>query len=578
MKYSQLFGKTSYGEQTGSKFQSHQYLAKGGFIRESTAGRYFFLPLGWRVHEKIKAIIKEEMDRAGAQEMISPVLHPLELWKETNRTSSVGFELMTIKDQRGADFALGGTAEEMFVDIVRKMNLSYRDLPMNVYQFSTKFRDEKRARGGLLRVREFVMKDAYSFHTDEKDFKKEYDKMADVYTRVFNRVGLDVLKVPADNGYIGGEYCHEYQVETEMGEGRFFESEDKKYIAHEDIATFFREPKNLDEKEKEYKEVEAVRGNTMEDGVELHGLPLWQQMKDVMVANEKDELILAVIRGDLDVNETKLAHLVGAHQLRPATVEEIRAIGTEPGFISPMGLKGKVKIVGDTSLRTVKNMYGGANKKHRDAMNMNIDRDYSLDLEGDIAMAQGGFLSEETKSPLIEKRGIEVGNIFQLGYHYSSKMSDATFVNEKGEKSPYYMGCYGIGIGRTLATIVEKHHDEKGILWPETVAPYQVHLVSLAETSKRGQEIYDLLTKEGIEVLWDDREESAGVKFADADLIGIPVRLVISPKTGDQVEWKKGRKVKLNQEKSAKFNKPVFDDEQKAAVIDLKEVIERLKK
>lgn len=577
MKYSKLFGKTSYGEQKGSQFYSHQLLAKGGFIRESTAGRYFFLPLGWRVHEKIKAVIKEEMDKVGAQEMITPVLHPLELWKETNRTDSVGFELMTIKDQRGAEFALGGTAEEMFVDVVRKLNLSYRDLPVNIYQFSTKFRDEKRARGGLLRVREFVMKDAYSFHQSEEDFKKEYDKMAEVYTRIFHRLGLEVLKVPADNGYIGGEYCDEFQVETDIGEGRFFVSEDGKYIAHEDIATFTHEQKNTDEDLQPYQEVDAKRGNTMEDGVEFHGLPLWQQMKDVMVANEKGELILAVIRGDLDVNENKLAHLVGAHQLRPATVEEIHAIGSEPGFICPVGLEGKVKIVVDHSIRTVKNMYGGANKKYKDSLNINIDRDFTPDLEGDIAMAQAGFTSPDGKSKLQEKKGIEVGNIFQLGYHYSSRMTDAVFTDDDGEKKPYYMGCYGIGIGRTLATIVEKHHDEKGILWPEVVAPYQVHLVSLGESKDKGESVYNTLVQEGVEVLWDDRDESAGVKFADADLIGIPVRLVVSTKTGDQIEWKKGRKIKLDQEKSLKFNKDVYLDEQKSELISLEEVIRRIK-
>src|SRR5258708_3040100 len=232
MKYSQVFGKTTYGDQKDSKFVSHQFLTKGGFIAESSAGRYFFLPLGWRVHEKIKAIIKDEMDKAGAQEMISPVLHPLELWKETNRTSSAGFELMKVGDRHGAEFALGGTAEEMFVDVVRKFQLSYRDLPFNIYQFSTKFRDEARARGGLLRVREFVMKDAYSFSRDADEFAKEYEKMADVYTRIFRLLGLETIKVAADNGYIGGEYCHEFQVESGFGEGRFFISEDGKYVAH----------------------------------------------------------------------------------------------------------------------------------------------------------------------------------------------------------------------------------------------------------------------------------------------------------------------------------------------------------
>ena len=567
MRYSKLVGKTVRNAPADAVFDSHKLLYKGGFIRESTAGRYYFLPLGWRVHQKIAQVVREEMDKIGGQEMIVPVLHPLHLWQETNRTASVGFELMTIKDGREFQFALGGTAEEMFVDLVRNLKLSYRDLPFNIYQFSTKFRDEMRARGGLLRVREFVMKDAYSFDRDETECKKTYQQMADTYTKIFNRIGLETIKVEADNGYIGGEYCHEYQAESPIGEGKFFVSENGKYSAHADVAKFKREDKNIDEHLKPYKEVEAVRGTTMEDGVKLHGLPLWQQMKCVMFAvdsevrssrapqgrgdlNEiaasqaprNDELILAVIRGDLEVNEIKLAHLAEANHLRHATAEEIRTLGSEPGFISPVGLTGKVKIVGDISLRTVKNLYGGANKLHLDALNMNIDRDFTVDVEGDIAMAQSGFLTEDGKSILAERRGIEVGNIFQLGYHYTKLMKGANFIDEDGKEKPYYMGCYGIGIGRTLAAIVEKYHDEKGIIWPESVAPYQVHLIDLknnASTHERINYVVDQLEQAGIEVLWDDRENvSPGVKFADADLLGIPWRVVVSERLGDKIELK----------------------------------------
>lgn len=539
MKYSQLLGKATKDKIKDTKFKSHYYLTKGGFIRESTAGRYYFLPLGWRVHRKIRQIIKEEMDATGAQEMITPVLHPLELWQETNRTDSAGFELTTLEDRRGAKFALGGTAEEMFVDLIRKFQLSYKDLPFNVYQFSTKFRDELRARGGLLRVREFTMKDAYSFHVDETDFKKEYDLMAKTYTKIFDRLGLKTLKVAADNGYIGGEYCHEFQTECELGEGRFFVSEDGEYVAHEDVAKFTKEDKNLTEKLADYKEMEAVRGTTMEDGVKLHGLPIWQQLKDVVYVDDQDRMILAIIRGDYDVNEIKLKNLTGSHELRHATDEEIRGIGSEPGFISPVGLEEKVLIVADDSLRTVKNLYGGANKKHLDAINMNIDRDFKAKIEGDIAMAQDGFLAPDGKNKLVEKRGIEVGNIFQLGLHYTNLMSGATFTDKNGQEKPYYMGCYGIGLDRTMAAIIEKHHDEKGITWPEAVAPFQVQLISLAGAEERAQEVYQQLLAAGVEVLWDDRDESAGVKFADADLIGNPVRLVVSPRTKDKVEWKK---------------------------------------
>lgn len=549
MKYSKLFGKTIKEAPKDATLASHKLLYQAGFIRESTAGRYYLLPLGLKVHDHIKQIIKEEMDKAGAQEMVTPVLHPIELWKETNRTNSVGFELMSIKDRNDMEFVLGGTAEEMLVDVVRKFQISYKDLPFHVYQFSTKFRDELRARGGLLRLREFVMKDGYSFHATEEDFKIEYEKMKQTYSKIFERLGLKTIIVESDNGYIGGEYCHEFIVESEAGESKFLMTKDGAYAAHEDVALFQRDDKNLTDKSLPMEEIEAVRGNTMEDGVKLHNLPLWQQMKDLMMMDEKGNMILAVIRGDLEVNEVKLAHVVQAYSLRHATVEEIRSIGSEPGFISPINLDKKVRVVGDLSLRTVKNMYTGANKKHKDLLNVNIDRDYKPDIEADIALAKEGHKTKEGKS-LIAGKGIEVGNIFQLGFHYSSKMSNASFTDETGRKRPYYMGCYGIGLARTLATVVEVHSDAKGIVWPERVAPYQVHLIEIPNSktqilnksqisNTKGNEIYEKLKSAGIEVLFDDRDNlSAGAKFADCDLIGMPVRLVVSEKTADKIEWK----------------------------------------
>ncbi|MFH1253252.1 MAG: proline--tRNA ligase [Candidatus Uhrbacteria bacterium] len=548
MKYSKLFGKTSFGEQKGSDMISHQLLLRGGFIRESVAGRYFFLPLGWRVHEKIKAIIKDEMDRAGAQEMISPVLHPLELWQETNRTNTTGFELMKVTDRRGAEFALGGTAEEMFVDAVRKAPVSYKDVPFTIYQFSTKFRDELRARGGLLRVREFVMKDAYSFSRDEAEFKVEYENMWQVYKRIFSRLGLETMVVESDNGYIGGEYCHEFQVEHPDGEGKFFVSADSSYVAHEEVAILKKSATN-DEAEKEMIEVEAVRGHSIEDGVKFHGLPAWQQMKSVMYVDEKGRLILAVIRGDWEVNETKLKHLSKAIDLRPATEDEITALGSEAGFISPVGLKkDNLLIVTDDSTPLIKNMYTGANKLNRDLLNTNYGRDWQADVVGDIAQAFAG--GEGVRGgQLSEKHGIEVGNIFQLGYHYTKLMKDAVYVDQDGQNKPYYMGCYGIGLGRTMATIIEKYHDGKGMIWPKVVAPYQVHLLSLKakdatvveQIISTASSLYDELSAAGVEVLWDDRDDvSPGAKFADADLIGLPLRLVVSEKTlrENSVEWK----------------------------------------
>jgi len=547
MRFSKYFLRTNKTASNDEKSVSAKLLKQGGYITESVAGRFYFLPIGQKVQQKIMQIVKEEMDAADCNEMLTPVLHPIDLWKETNRTNTAGFELMKVKDRRGAEFALGGTAEEMFVDLVRQYKLSYRDLPFNIYQFSPKFRDELRARGGLLRVREFIMKDAYSFNRNEDDFKIEYEKMKKVYTRIFDRLGLKTSIVESDNGYIGGEYCHEYIVESEAGESKYFITDNGEYAAHEDIALFKKEIKNVNEALKALTEVEAKRGPTMDDGVNFHSLPLWQQIKDVLFVDDKNRYILAIIRGDFDVNEVKLANLIKATTLRHATDEEIREIiKSEPGFISPVGIKKGLDksvdllIVADDSLRTIVNAYGGSNKKDTDLLNINIDRDYKSDLEGDIALAKLDYIANNGEK-LVERKGIEVGNIFQLGYHYTTKMKGAVYVDIDGKEKPFYMGCYGIGIGRTMATIVEKYNDEKGILWPEAVSPFKIHLIALDGAKDEADKIYDEMLKKGVDVLYDDRDRTAGEKFADADLIGVPTRVLLSKKTllQNSVELKK---------------------------------------
>lgn len=549
MKMSQLFGRASKTEGLDYKIPSHRLLTQAGYIRESTAGRYYMLPLGTRVQNRIMEIVRKHMEQAGVQELLMPVLHPLELWKETNRTTTTGFELMKITDRRGANFVLGGTAEEMAVDLVRKFNISYKDLPFNIYQFSMKFRDELRARGGLLRVREFIMKDAYSFSTEEQ-FKTVYQQMWDTYVAIYKELGLDVDVVAASNGYIGGEYCHEMIAQSEVGESRYFVEEGSSYAAHEDVAIFKIESKNIDEPLRDMQAVEAVRHGSMEDGVAFHKLPLWQQIKDVLYYDQATKrFILAIIRGDLDVNETKLMSVADAWDLRMATNDEVRQeLGSEPGFISPVNFPKTsrsgvpVVIVADASLRTIRNAYGGANQLHRDLLNLNIDRDYAADAEGDIAMAQANYLGPNG-GKLVEKRGIEVGNIFQLGYHYTNLMQDAQFTDEAGKRQKYYMGCYGIGIGRTLAAIVEAHRDEKGITWPEQLAPYRVCIVRLGEgeaAKTQANELYRQLQAKNISVIYDDRDARAGEKFADADLMGFPHRIVVSDKTAaaNQFEYK----------------------------------------
>jgi prolyl-tRNA synthetase len=578
MRYSKLFGKTVKEVSGEIRLVSHRLLYQGGYIRESVAGRYYFLPLGIKTQDKIMAIIEEEMDKAGAQKMITPVLHPIELWQETNRTSSVGFELMSVEDQRGARFALGGTAEEMMVDLVRQFNVSYKDLPFNIYQFSQKFRDELRARGGLLRVREFMMKDAYSFHANEEDFAVEYEKMWKTYERIFSRLGLSSIVIESDNGYIGGDYCHEFVVESEVGESRYLKTEDGSYAAHEEVAVFTHEVVNPDEAEKSFEIIEQPAWvKSMEDNVKHYGKDPKYFLKNVVYKNSEGDLIIVTIRGDLDVNPIKLKNLLGeAADLTEASEEDLKLIGTKPGYVHAWGhtfvkdipartekRSCKVIYVADESLKTVKNFIGGQKEETTDSINVNYERDFQHEIAGDVAMAQAGFLSPDGQSRLTEGRGIEVGNIFQLGTHYTDLMRGAVFTDADGKEKPFYMGCYGIGVGRTLATIVEKHHDEKGIIWPKSVTPYQVHLVALGKDDsvfEAAEKLETELEASGFCVLYDDRQVQAGVKLNDADLIGVPLRLVVSNRTleSDSAEWKER-------------------DQSEAEAVKLTELIDRIK-
>jgi prolyl-tRNA synthetase len=541
MRYSKFFGKTVKSISRQIQIPSHRLLVQGGFIRESVAGRYFFLPLGMRVNNKISEIIRQEMDRAGALEMTAPILHPLELWQETNRDSSGNFGLMIVKDRRGAEFALGGTAEEMFVDVVRKFPLSYKDLPFNIYQFSQKFRDELRARGGLLRVREFTMKDAYSFDRDGAAFAETYQTMMEAYTRIFQRVGLKTDIVPADNGYIGGEYSHEFIVESDIGESRYLVGEDGGYCAHEDVAAFLRYEINPGEAEKPLEVIDQpLWVKTIDDMAQHYGLPRSRFLKNVVYKNiESGEIVVAVIRGDLEVNKTKLEHAVGAvEQLAEATAEDLRTIGTRPGYVPSWGLE-RARYIGDLSLTTVKNFTGGHKTDTTDTINVNYGRDFGCERLVDIALAKPDYYTEDGRHKLLEKYGIEVGNIFQLGYYYSTKMQGATFTDQDGTEKPYYMGCYGIGVGRTLQAIAEIHRDERGIIWPDSVAPFLVHLIDVGR-AEESEQVYHRLLEAGVELLYDDRDNvSPGAKFADADLIGNPIRLVVSKRTGDKIEWKR---------------------------------------
>lgn len=535
MRLSKAFSRPSKTEGTDLSITSHKLLVQAGFIRESTAGRYNILPLGWQVHENISDVIRKHMNKAGSQELMMPVLHPIELWQETNRTDTVGFELLRIKDRRGAEFALGGTAEEMAVDLVRKFNVSYRDLPFTLYQFSMKFRDEMRARGGLLRLREFVMKDAYSFGNEEQ-FKQTYKEMAEAYTALFKELGLETIMVEADNGYIGGEYCHEFIVESEIGESRYFTTADDKYAAHEDVAKFVKFNEDSDE---ELKPKEEILGEGIVDVEKLAGflnIPVEKTTKTILFENEENQVVVAAINGIYDVNITKLQHIVGGSPLKLASPETVKkATGAEVGYAGFLNLPSDVKVYLDDSLKGRRNFEVGANKTNYHLVNVNFGRDYPQPNKFyDIAMARPDDQAPDNGGKLIEKRGIEVGNIFQLGYHYTNLMAGAEYTDADGQIKKYYMGCYGIGIARTLAAIVETHHDDNGIIWPNSVAPAKVHLVRIGideNTIKTADRLYEELKSACLDVIYDDREESAGVKFADADLIGCPIRLTISPRT-----------------------------------------------
>lgn len=534
MRYSQIFGKTSKNEGTDYKIDSHRLLVQAGFIRESTAGRYYLLPLGLKVHDNIIKIVRKHMDAAGGQEIVTPVLHPLEIWKETNRTDTTGFELMKVTDRRDAEFVLGGTAEEMIVDLVRKFNISYKDLPFNLYQFSMKFRDEMRSRGGLLRVREFVMKDAYSFSTEEQ-FKKIYQHMWEVYTDIFNELGLKTDVVAADNGYIGGEYCHEFVAETEVGESTYFTTEDGEYAAHEDVAKFEYISNESDEAEKTMEEVEGKGIIGVDELAKFLNIAVEQTTKTILFEDEQGRVIAAAVRGDFDINETKLQSIVKGSPLTLASAETVKRVtGAEVGYAGLLNLPEDVVVVMDESMKGRKNFEMGANKTDYHSINVNFGSNLDLPEKFyDIKLAKAGYLASTGKK-LVERKGIEVGNIFQLGYHYSNLMKGAEYTDETGKRQKYYMGCYGIGIGRTMAAVAEIHNDNKGIIWPENIAPARVYLVRIGDdetTVKASDELYNALMATDVEVLYDDRDVRPGEKFADADLIGIPHRVVVSSKT-----------------------------------------------
>jgi len=500
-------------------------------ISQVVAGVYSYLPLGWRSLKKIENIIREEMDKAGGQELSMPVLQPLELWQQTGRAQAFGKGLFTLSDRRERKLVLGPTHEEVLTQMVRHHVQSYRDLPKLLYQIQTKFRDEPRPRGGLIRVREFTMKDLYSFDVNEDGLDISYNKMLQAYRNIYERCGLPALVVEADSGAIGGKDSHEFMVIAENGEDEVIYCDNCKYAANVDKAQSIK-GKVEAEKPLPLEEVATPGVATIEDLAAFLKVPQDHTLKTLFYLAD-GRLIFAVIRGDLEVNEVKLKNILHCFELRLATEAEAEEAGIVAGSASPVGFSG-IKVIADDSVTSGINFVAGGNKPDTHIKNVNYPRDFKADIVADIARAKAGEECPGCGGKLSSTHGIEVGHVFKLGTFLSEALG-ALFIDDKGISHSIVMGSYGIGLGRLLAAAIEYYHDDKGIIWPLSLAPYHIYLCPLyregSKVSEVAENLYAELEAEGLEVLFDDRAESPGVKFNDADLLGIPIRVTISPRT-----------------------------------------------
>lgn len=537
MLASKLYAPTLREVPSDADVVSQQLMLRAGFMRKVANGLYSFLPLGWRSIKKIEAIIREEMDRSGAQEIMMPILQPAEIWKESGRWNAYGAEMMRINDRHDVEYCLGPTHEEMITTLVKNEINSYRQLPVNLYQIQSKFRDERRPRYGLMRSREFIMKDGYSFDIDDTAADVSYKNMYDAYSRIFTRCGLTFRPVEADSGAIGGSNTHEFMAIAEAGEADIIHCSACDYAANIEIG----KPGIMKQAEEALKELEVVdtpHASTIEAVAEMLNLPLEKTIKAVVYAIE-DKVILAMVRGDHDVNEVAVQHAVnGSVEPEMATPEQLEKVGLTAGFISPVGLKqtDDFIIVVDESVMETYNVCGGANKEDTHYININPKRDFNTDdiIVAPIRLITKDDVCPECHSPLEYSKGIEVGQVFKLGTKYSESLQ-ATYFDQNGRPNAMVMGCYGIGVSRTLAAAIEQYHDDNGIIWPRAIAPFEVVIVpinakdeALMSTSKS---IYDILLNNKVDVLLDDRKDRAGVKFKDADLIGYPLRITVSKNT-----------------------------------------------
>ena len=516
---------------------SQQLMLRAGFMRKTANGLYSFLPLGWRSIKKIEAIVREEMDRASAQEIMMPILQPAEIWKESGRWNAYGAEMMRINDRHDNEFCLGPTHEEMITTLVKNEINSYRQLPVNLYQIQSKFRDERRPRYGLMRSREFIMEDAYSFDVDEAGLDESYKSMYDAYTRIFTRCGLTFRPVEADSGAIGGSGTHEFMAIAEAGEADIVYCTKCDYAANIEIG----KPGIMKQDEEALQELSVVdtpNASTIEAVAEMLNLPLHKTIKAVVFSID-GKVVLAIVRGDHEVNEVAVQHAVlGSVEPEMATPEELEKVGLTAGFISPVGLQQteEFTIVVDESVMETYNVCGGANKKDAHYVNINPKRDFNVE---DIIIAPIRLITKDDVCPkcggaLEHAKGIEVGQVFKLGTKYSEALQ-ATFLDQNGRPNPMIMGCYGIGVSRTLAAAIEQYHDENGIIWPRSIAPFEAAIVPINAKDEAlmstSQTIYTALQNAGVDVLLDDRKDRAGVKFKDADLIGYPLRITVSKNT-----------------------------------------------
>lgn len=546
MRQSLFFSPTRRDVPQGAEIASHQLMLRAGLIRQTAAGVYSFLPLGYKVLKKVEQIIKEEMDRAGAQQLLMPAIQPAELWEESGRISDYGPELMRLQDRHGRPFVLGPTHEEVITSLVRDELNSYKKLPVNLYQIQTKYRDERRPRFGVFRAREFVMKDAYSFDTTEEGLDKSYDQMYEAYERIFTRCGLNFRAVQADAGAIGGTGAtHEFMVLSDVGEDTIAYSDASDYAANIEIAEVVHTYEQAPAPKESMEKIETPGVKTIEELTNFLSIAPTSLLKSVLfIADEKP--VLVVCRGDHEVNDVKVANALNVSTVRLAEPEEIEEImGASAGFIGPIGVSDQVKVLVDQAVKTVSSGVCGANMNDVHYQHVYPTRDFPVESYGDYRFIEEGDPSPDGKGRIRFAKGIEVGHVFKLGTKYSEAMN-AHFLDENGRSKPIVMGCYGIGVTRTIAAIIEQHHDENGIVWPKEVAPFDIHVLILntknEEQTELGEELYESLQKHGYDVLLDDRKERAGVKFHDADLFGLPVRITIGKKASDKIVEVKTRR------------------------------------